>query len=467
MSRQVDVAIIGAGTAGLNAFREVKQVTSNVVLINDGPYGTTCARVGCMPSKVLIEVAKTFSRREHFNDFGIKGSENLILDRKQVMQYMREQRDWFVARVMDGVNQIGDKNIKGRARFLEPQVLEVNGERIQADKIIIATGSRPIVPDEWKKFGDKVITTDDFFELDDLPDSIAVIGLGAIGCELGQALARLGVKVVGVEMLSNVAGLSDPKVNKVAIEELAKSFDVWLETAAQLSETAEGKIKVETDDGRSIIVDKVLASLGRRPNIDNMGLEVFNLGLSNGFKNGVNPNTMQIGNLPLFVAGDVGSLKPILHEVADEGTIAGYNAVQNEVQAFERRVPLRIAFTDPQVVIVGASFAELAEQEFITGERSFVVQGRTKVMARNHGLLRVYAHSESGRLLGSEMMIPDGEYIGHFLAMAIENEMTVREVMATPFYHPTVLEGLDNALNAIAAQLEGGNQGPALKTANS
>jgi len=88
-------------------------------------------------------------------------------------------------------------------------------------------------------------------------------------------------------------------------------------------------------------------------------------------------------------------------------------------------------------------------------------------MARNHGLLRVYAHSESGRLLGSEMMIPDGEYIGHFLAMAIENEMTVREVMATPFYHPTVLEGLDNALNAIAAQLEGGNQGPALKTANS
>jgi len=310
MSRQVDVAIIGAGTAGLNAFREVKQVTSNVVLINDGPYGTTCARVGCMPSKVLIEV------REHFNDFGIKGSENLILDRKQVMQYMREQRNWFVARVMDGVNQIGDKNIKGRARFVDPQVLEVNGERIQADKIIIATGSRPIVPDEWKKFGDKVITTDDFFELDDLPDSIAVIGLGAIGCELGQALARLGVKVVGVEMLSNVAGLSDPKVNKVAIEELAKSFDVWLETAAQLSETAEGKIKVETDDGRSIIVDKVLASLGRRPNIDNMGLEVFNLGLSNGFKNGVNPNTMQIGNLPLFVAGDVGSLKPILHEVA-------------------------------------------------------------------------------------------------------------------------------------------------------
>ena len=84
-------------------------------------------------------------------------------------------------------------------------------------------------------------------------------------------------------------------------------------------------------------------------------------------------------------------------------------------------------------------------------------------MARNHGLLRVYAERESGRLLGSEMTIPDGEYVGHFLAMAIENEMTVRDVMATPFYHPTVLEGLDNALNAIAAQLEGGNNAPTLR----
>jgi dihydrolipoamide dehydrogenase len=142
MSRKVDVAIIGAGTAGLNAFRRVKQVTSNVVLINDGHYGTTCARVGCMPSKVLIEVAKEFSRRKHFEDFGIKSSENLTINRAQVMKYMRQQRDWFVARVMDSFDRGEDKNIKGRARFVEPQVLEVNDERIHANKIIIAAEGR-------------------------------------------------------------------------------------------------------------------------------------------------------------------------------------------------------------------------------------------------------------------------------------------------------------------------------------
>lgn len=459
--RHVDVAIIGAGTSGLNAFRQVRQVTSNLVLINDGHYGTTCARVGCMPSKVFIEIANDFARRKHFQNFGINGSDNLSINKAQVMKYTRQQRDWFVDRVMEAVNRIGDKNIKGRARFVEPQVLEVNGERIHADKVIIATGSRPIVPTEWRSLGRKVITTDEFFELEDLPDSMAVIGLGAIGSELGQALARLGVRVVGVEIQSTVCGLSDSAINQVAIDELAKDFELWLGSPAQLSEDASGGVKVETADGHSTTVDTVLASLGRQPNLENMGLEVF--GLSNGFNGLIHPNTMQLADLPVFVAGDVTSIKPILHEASDDGAIAGYNAARESVQAFKRRVPLSIAFTDPQTVVVGASLAELEGQDIVIGERSFVVQGRTKVMARNHGLLRVYAERQTGRLLGSEMMMPDGEYIGHFLAMAIEHEMTVRDVMVTPFYHPTILEGLDNALNAIAAKLEGGNQGPVLR----
>jgi dihydrolipoamide dehydrogenase len=463
MSRTVDVAIIGAGTAGLTAFRQVRQITPNVVLINDGPYGTTCARVGCMPSKVLIEVAKKFARRQHFEQFGIQGSNHLTINRQQVMQHIRSLRDWFVARVMDSVDKIGEKNISGRARFIEPQVLEVNGETIYAPKVVIATGSRPIVPLDWYSFGDQVITTEQFFELADLPDSIAIIGLGAIGSEIGQSLARLGVKVIGIEQQTQVCGLTDLAVNQIAINEFSQEFELWLGTSAQLSKADSGQIKVTTIDGRSITVDKVLAALGRRPNIDNLGLEVFGLDLSQGLNHLINPNTMQLGDLPLFVAGDVASLRPILHEVADEGAIAGYNAAQATATAFKRRVPLRIAFTDPQVVIVGATFAELAGQDIVIGERSFVVQGRTKVMARTHGHLRIYADRHSGQLLGSEMMIPDGEYVGHFLALAMEQGMTVQDIMLTPFYHPTVMEGLENALSAIGAQLEGEASGLSLQ----
>ncbi len=453
----VDVAIIGAGTAGLNAFSQARQVTSNVVLINSGHYGTTCARVGCMPSKVLIEVAKDFSRKQHFENFGIEGSEGLTLNRAKVMKHVRRMRDMFVGRVMQGINNIGDKNIKGYAKFIEPQVLDVNGEHIHAKKIVIATGSHPIVPSDWQTSG--VITTDDFFELENLPNSIAIIGLGAIGSEIGQALGRLGIRVVGVEMLPTVCGLSDSVINTIAIEELSKDFDkLWLSTAASVSLESTDSFKVETDDGHSTRVDKVLASLGRRPNIENMGLEdVFGLYLSK-----INQNTMQLGDFPVFFAGDVSSLRPILHEASDEGMIAGYNAARESVTAFKRRVPLHIAFSDPQVVIVGASFADLAGQDIIIGERDFVMQGRTKVMSRTYGHLRVYANRQ-GRLLGSEMMIPDGEYIGHFLAMAIEHEMTVQDVLVTPFYHPTIMEGLDDALKAIAAQLENNQPGPVLR----
>ena len=463
MSRTVDVAIIGAGTAGLTAFRQVRQITPNVVLINDGPYGTTCARVGCMPSKVLIEVAKNFAHRQHFEQFGIQGSDHLTINRQQVMQHVRDLRDWFVARVMDSVDKIGENNISGRARFIEPQVLEVNGEKIYTQKVVIATGSRPIVPPDWYTFGDQVITTDQFFELADLPDSIAIIGLGAIGSEIGQSLARLGVKVVGIEQQNQVCGLTDPAVNQVAINEFSQEFELWRGTSAQLSKTASGQIQVTTTDGRSMTVDKVLAALGRRPNLDNLGLEVFGLDLSQGLSQLINPHTMQLGDLPLFVAGDVASLRPILHEVADEGTIAGYNAARTTITGFKRRVPFRIAFTDPQVVIVGATFAELAGQDIVIGERSFVVQGRTKVMARTHGHLRIYADRQSSQLLGAEMMIPDGEYVGHFLALAMEKGMTVQDIMLTPFYHPTVMEGLENALAAIAAQLEGEPGGLSLR----
>ncbi len=455
MSKNVDVAVIGAGSAGLRAFRQARQAGANAVLINAGAYGTTCARVGCMPSKVLIEVAKTFAKKSHFKDFGIQGSEQLNLDRTAVMNYVRSLRNRFVGRVMQSVEKINPEyNIAGQAKFIAPQILEVNGEQIQAKKIVIATGSHPVMPSEWSSLGDKVITTDQLFELETLPDSLAVIGLGTIGCEIGQALARLGVKVVGIEMLSNIAGLTDPIVNQAAIEVLAKDFELRLETKTQLSADASGQVLVKTGDGQSVKADKVLVSLGRSPNFDNLDIEkVYDLDFSQGFKGLVNPNTMQLANLPIFVAGDVNAFRAILHEAADDGIIAGTNAAKKEVSAFERRVPLRIAFTDPQITIVGATFEELKKQDILIGERNFAMQGRTRIMARPYGQLRLYAEAKTGLLLGSEMFIPDGEYVGHFLAMAIEHKMTIQDILRTPFYHPTIMEGLEDALKSIASKM--------------
>ncbi|HEY8857767.1 MAG TPA: FAD-dependent oxidoreductase, partial [Rugosibacter sp.] len=150
VTETVDVAIIGAGSAGLAALSEVKKHTQNVVIINDGPWGTTCARVGCMPSKLLIEAAKAFHHRATFEEFGIRGADQLTVDRSAVLRRVRRLRDVFVASTLNTTEEMGDRAITGRARLLGPNRLQVNGIEIIARHIIIATGSRPVVPAPWR-----------------------------------------------------------------------------------------------------------------------------------------------------------------------------------------------------------------------------------------------------------------------------------------------------------------------------
>ena len=219
--RQVDVAIIGSGSAGLYAMSKVRPSGKSVVLINGGELGTTCARVGCMPSKAVIQIAEDFHRRGVFKRFGVEGHERLSVDVSEAMGYVQDLRDVFVERVISNSTDKMPEGmfVAGYARFVEPNLLEMdNGQRIRAGKVIIATGSRPIVPAAWAPFRDRIITTDDFFELEELPASIAVIGLGVIGLEIGQSLHRLGCTVVGIDIQEAVGGLTDPVAIKSAVE---------------------------------------------------------------------------------------------------------------------------------------------------------------------------------------------------------------------------------------------------------
>ena len=218
MNEIFDVVIIGAGTAGLAALREVKKRTGNFILINDGPWGTVCARVGCMPSKTLIEAANAFHRRGAFEEFGIRGAESLTVDIPAVLQRVRRLRDDFVASTLKTTDALGERAISGRARLLGVGRLAVNDREFRARNIIIATGSHPVVPDAWRPFAKQLLTTDTLFEQETLPPRMAVIGLGPIGIEMAQSLSRLGIEVVAFGAGTNIAGLSDPRVNTTAID---------------------------------------------------------------------------------------------------------------------------------------------------------------------------------------------------------------------------------------------------------
>ncbi|WP_419600192.1 dihydrolipoyl dehydrogenase [Thiolapillus sp.] len=460
--RKTDVAIIGSGTAGLNAMGRVKRAGKDFVLINGGEPGTTCARVGCMPSKAIIQVAEDFHRKSLYDREGIENWEGMRVNIPEAMEHTRDLRDTFVDRVLsNSTDHLSEEVfIEQYAHFVEPGVVELeDGQRIRADKFVIATGSTPIVPEAWKAFGDRIVTTDEFFELEDLPASMAVIGLGVIGLELGQAIARLGVNVTGIDLAEHIGGTSDPEVNKAAIEIISKEFPLWLGHGAEISEEADGRLKVTAGE-QSVIVDKVFASMGRRPNLDNLGLENLGIELDARGIPQYNPNTMQIGDHPLFLAGDINADRPILHEAGDEGKIAGYNAAHDEIVAFRRKTPLAIVFSDPNIISVGTRFADLAPDTFKVGEMKIAPVGRALIMGKNRGTIRVYADSKSGKLLGAEMVAPRGENLAHLLAWCIQQELTVGELIRTPFYHPVMEEALQAALTSLYHQVEAKNPGP-------
>jgi dihydrolipoamide dehydrogenase len=454
VARRVDVAIIGAGTAGLVAMAQVRKAKRSFVLIDGGELGTTCARVGCMPSKAAIQIADDFHRRSHFPRIGIEGNDALKIDGVAALERVRDLRDIFVDRVLAGTtDELGDEFIEGRAEFVEPEVLRVDGQIIRAGRIVIATGSRPILPSSWQPFRDRVITTDELFEQETLPDSMAVVGLGAIGLELGQALHRMGVRITGIDQLTQIAGLQDPVVNQSTCEILGEELPLWLGQVADIAEH-EGKLRVNSSD-RNVVVDRILASLGRKPNVDGLGVEKLGIELD---ANGVPPfnsNTMQVGDLPIFIAGDVTGEKAILHEVADEGRIAGYNASHDQITAFRRKVPLAITFCDPNIARVGAAWNELKHDRIAVGEIRLGTVGRALIMGRNRGVLRLYADKGSARLLGAAMIAPGGEHLAHLIAWSIQQGLTAFDMLKLPYYHPTIEEALQSALQALIPKLEG------------
>ena len=446
-----DTIIIGAGSAGLSALREVRKRTDSFLIINDGPWGTTCARVGCMPSKLLIEAANAFDRRKTFDTFGIRGAQQLSVDLPAVLTRVRALRDGFVSGTIEDTDAGPDHQISGRARLLGPNKVVVSGKEYSARRIIIATGTRPRFDPAWHAMGHRVLTTDSLFEQPTLAPRMAVLGLGAVGVEMAQALARLGIEVTAFVSRKAAAGLSDPDVLNALWGELEKDFQIHIGERASLAEHKDG-IEVISGDKR-LVVDQVLVANGRVPNVEGLGLETLGVALDERGLPPFDTNTRQIADLPVFLVGDIDPARALLHEASDEGHIAGMNAFADKPRHYRRRTVLGISFCQPNAAVVGQSFKELAGQDIVIGHIDFSRQGRARVAQEDAGLLRVYADRASGKLLGSEMCAPAGEHLAHLLALAINNELTVQQMLNMPIYHPVLEEGLRTALRRAAGQL--------------
>jgi dihydrolipoamide dehydrogenase len=204
-----------------------------------------------------------------------------------------------------------------------------------------------------------------------------------------------------------------------------------------------------------MLADKVFLALGREPNLQHMGLEALGIVDKGKLTLSCDPHTMQIGNLPIYMAGDVRQERPLLHEAQDDGHIAGYNAVHTPSIHFKRRTLLTIVHTDPAIVKAGAAWENLPPKSFHTGETTFENQEGALLLGQQVGYVRIYAHKETAVILGAEMLAPLGEHLGHLLAWLIAQKVTVFQALCMTFYHPLIEESLKKALQELADKFPG------------
>lgn len=418
------------------------------------PYfaGTTCATVGCMPSKLLIAAGEAAHRVRQAGTFGVRTQEPVI-DGPAVLSRLRDQRDAFVSAVKSSFEDLPDGIcLKARAAFSGPDQLRLDdGRTVSFRTAVIATGAEPVLPEPYRDLGGRILTNESLFELEDLPESIGVIGAGPLGLELAQALARLGVRVEVFDMEETLAGLEPGEIEASLREPLQAEFPIHLGVKPEPSRAEDGAC-LRWGDGQEATFTHLLVSAGRKPQLDGLDLGAAGIETDDHGTPRFDARTMQCGASPVFIAGDADHALPVLHEASAEGTIAGANAARwPDVAPMTRKTRLQIMFTEPNFATVG----DVPDKKdgHVAGRVDYRDQGRAKAMARNQGICEIYAERASGKLTGAVLVGPGIEHIAHLLAWSIGHGASANDLLSNPFYHPTLEEGLKTALQDICKTL--------------
>ena len=454
-----DIIIVGAGTAGISAYKEAIKFTSNILIINQGPWDTTCARVGCMPSKVLISTANRMYDIEHADEVALQVEAHI--DRSGVMQHVRQLRDRFTAATLLEVDS-WDKShkVSGAAKFINANTIQVNDQHYQAKSFILAVGSTPNMNAEWKaELGDRYINSNDIFELEQLPQSLAVIGSGVIAIELAQAMTRLGVETTVFARSHKVGSLSSPQLQPLACKELSQAMNIKFKVLPEnIKKHQQGALISFTEDRpQTLEVDYVLSAIGRVSNLISLDLKQINSQFSDIKKLPINNHTKQLGEYPIFIIGDAFSQTPLQHEAAIEGKFVVESCLNfPKLKDLKTLTPLSVVFSAPEMAISGQSHKQLTDANvtFVTGHISYENQGRARVLGKNRGAAEVYVDVNTRQLLGAELFVESAEHMGHLLSWIISEKLTVDQILEKPFYHPTLEEGLRTALKHARRQLK-------------
>ncbi|MBS0615383.1 MAG: dihydrolipoyl dehydrogenase [Verrucomicrobia bacterium] len=452
-TKKFDVVVIGAGPGGYVAAIKAAQNRKKVALIEKGLLGGTCLNVGCIPTKTLIANAEVMHKIQHAADFGITTGP-ISFD----FGKMKQRKDSVLEKMRKSLGGLIQSNgievIKGVAEFTGPKELKVKGDAsclVQADAIIIATGSEPLEIGAFPCDHKVVFNSTSILELTELPKTLAIIGGGYIGCEFASLYAALGVKVTILEALPSIVSLQGKTVSDALTAAFKKQgIDIRTGVVVEgIDKTAAGA-SVRLKGLPAFECDKVLVAVGRK--IVSAGLGLEKAGVQVGEKGAIVVNDRMETNVPgIYAIGDVTGKFLLAHVASHQGVVAAANATGQEGTMHYDAVPA-VIFTMPEVATVGKTLEEAlaAGMAAKTGRFPFMALGKAVASMESDGFAEVVIDQKTGAILGAQVIGHDAASLIAEMALAIANELTVDCVAETIHAHPTLPEAwLEASLLAV------------------
>lgn len=432
--------IIGAGPGGYVCAIRAGQLGIDTIVVDAGKPGGTCLNVGCIPSKAMIHAADEFHKIAHVNDgpLGISASAPSI-DLAQTVAW----KDGIVKRLNTGVSALMKKAkarfVSGQARFLDGKTVEVTSgdevQQIRAEYVVIATGSAPVeLP--FLPFGGPILSSTEALDLTDVPETLAVVGGGYIGLELGTVFAKLGSKVTVVEAEDRILSLYDKALTKPVAKRL-EDLGVTVMTGTKAQGYNDGAL--QTDQG-DVVAEKVLVTVGRRPRTAGIGIE--ELALTQDGPLVKIDSFCQTSMRGIYAIGDVTGEPMLAHRAMAQGEMVAEHIAGHAVEWDKRAIPA-VCFTDPEVVTCGALPGEIDGTK--SSEFPFVANGRAMTTERDDGFVRVVYREEDHAVVGLQAVGAGISELSAAFSLAIEMGACLEDIAATIHAHPTQSEGLQEA----------------------
>jgi len=440
------VVVIGGGPAGYVAAIRAAQLGAKVAIVEKGSFGGTCLNVGCIPTKAYLKNAEIIESIEHAASRGIiLENTKFTVDMDKVMSF----KNSVVKKLTSGVEGLLKSNdvdiYRGVGKINKNKNVVVNDNQIlKADKIIIAGGSKVNKINIPGIESPKVFTSDDILSTTEVPKTLAVIGGGVVGIELGQSFASFGSKVIVLEALDRIIPMIDREASDLLADTLKKK-GMEIITSARITEIVDKndqlEIKIEGRD--SVIADKALLAIGRIPDTEGIGEVQFEMERG---KLKVD-KYMETSVKGIYAPGDVNGLWMLAHTAFRMGEVAAENAVKGNHREIDLHSAPSVVYTLPEVAMVGLTEEKAREKygEIRVGKFQFVANGRALASGETVGFVKVIVDNRYGEILGIHIIGPAAAEIINQASLIMAMEITVDEVVKTIYGHPTYSEALFEA----------------------